>query len=120
MEQILEEILAKLGIMDSKIENLGGRFDRLETKVDSLESRFDRLETKVDNLEGRIDNLENKVDELYSLKPIIIESHQWLSTLIENKEFQKAEMDRLEHKINTVEGVLTGFDKSLDTLKKAQ
>jgi len=37
-----------------------------------------------------------------------------------NKEFHKAEMDSLRHDLSKVEGVLTGFDKSLEIMKKAQ
>lgn len=54
------------------------------------------------------------------LKPKLDESHMWIRTLIENKDFQKAELDKLQHKVAVVEGVLHGFADSLEPVKKAQ
>ena len=61
----------------------------------------------------------HKIEKLERLEPLVIESHQWIRTLVENKEVQRAEMDNVKHELAKVEGVLTGFDKSLDLLKKA-
>ena len=61
-----------------------------------------------------------KLEKLERIEPLVEESHQWIQMLVENKEVQKAEMDNMKHDLSRVEGVLAGFDKSLEILKKAQ
>jgi len=71
-------------------------------------------------MESDLKEIKPKVEEIYSLKPKIEESHQWLSALRYSSEFHKAEVDRMDNKVALIEGVLQGFDKSLEILKKAQ
>lgn len=116
MENTLNEILVKLNKMDSKI-------DTMESKLENVESKLENVESKLENVEADIKDLKKlkpMVKELYDLKPKFEESHLWLSTLIENKEVQKAEMDSLKLDVATTTGILKGFDNSLELLKKAE
>lgn len=61
-----------------------------------------------------------KLERLERLEPLVEESHQWIRILVENKEVHKAEIDNVKNDLARVEGVLVGFDKSLDAMKKAQ
>ncbi len=88
-----------------------------------MENILKEMLAKLNNLETDIKELKQlkpMVKELHDLKPKIEESHRWLSTLVENKEVQKAEMDSLKYDVVRVTGVLKGFDNSLDLLKKAE
>lgn len=88
-----------------------------------MENILKEVLAKLNNLETDIKELRQlkpMVKELHDLKLKIEESHRWLSTLVENKEVQKAEMDSLKHDVVRVTGVLKGFDNSLDLLKKAE
>lgn len=69
---------------------------------------------------NKLDSLEADVKELKQLKPKIEESHQWLEALYTADRFHKADIDRLEHKIATVEGVLNSVANSLEPIKKTQ
>ena len=68
-----------------------------------MEEVLNKILEKLDNMESDLKEIKPKVEEIYSLKPKIEESHQWLSALR-----------------YIIEGVLQGFDKSLEILKKAQ
>lgn len=48
------------------------------------------------------------------------EHGQMLRAILENKEVNKAEMDKLQIKVATVEGVLNGFANSLDSIRRTQ
>lgn len=88
-----------------------------------MEKILKEILAKLNNLEEDIKDLKQlkpMVKELYDVKPKIEESHRWLSTLVENKEIHKAEMDSLKVDVAKVTGVLKGFEKSLDLLKKAE
>jgi len=104
MEKILHQILAK--------------FDNFESDVKELKHLVTGLTTVVTGHDKSIKELTTVVNEV--LKPKVDESHKWIRTLIENKDFQKAEMDKLQHKVAVVEGVLHGFADSLEPVKKAQ
>ncbi len=54
----------------------------------------------------QLDGVKGRLSEVEKLKLLVEESHQWIRILVENKEVQKAEMDNLNHKVATVEGVL--------------
>ena len=43
-----------------------------------------------------------------------------LRAILGNKEVNKAEMDKLQIKVATVEGVLNGFANSLESIRKTQ
>lgn len=68
----------------------------------------------------KLEKLEKLEERLERLEPLAIESHQWIRILIERTEVHSAEMDCMKHDLSRVEGVLAGFDKSLEGLKKAQ
>ncbi|MBU7007184.1 hypothetical protein [Phosphitispora fastidiosa] len=99
MEKILKQILAK---------------------IDGMESKMDGMESKMDGMESKMDGMESKLNELYERKDKIDESHEWLSAMHYSNQVHKAEVDRLNLKVATVEGALVGMSNSLDPFKKAQ
>ena len=102
MEKFLKQILAKLEDMESDIKGL-------KTDVGGIKPKVEELYT-----------LKPKIEELYALKPKNEESHQWLSALYHNSQVHKAEIEQMNHKVATIEGVLTGVANSLEPFKKAQ
>lgn len=108
MEELLRNLLR---------EEIGPFRDEVNNRFDSLEKRLDNLDAKVGDMDTKVGDMDTKISDL-ALK--VNESHQWIRTLVENKDVQKAEMDNLQHKVTAVEGVLQGFDKSLEKLTKAQ
>lgn len=88
-----------------------------------MEKLLKEILAKLNNLEEDMKDFKQSkvmIKEIYDLKPKIEESHRWLSTLVEYKEIQKAEMDSLKIDVAKVTGVLKGFDNSLELLKKAE
>ncbi|MDA8211958.1 MAG: hypothetical protein M0021_08785 [Clostridia bacterium] len=85
-----------------------------------MEKILKQILAKLDGLESDVKGLKPQVEEIYSLKPKIEESHEWLGALYEANRHHKAEIDRLDHKVATVEGVLNGMANSLEPIKKAQ
>lgn len=78
------------------------------------------MEKMLKQILKKLDKLDRLEERLERLEPLVEESHQWIRMLVENKEVQKAEMDNVKNDLARVEGVLVGFDKSLDVMKKAQ
>lgn len=99
MEKIIKEVLQELVSFRTEVNK----------QLNSMGKRLNNLDKQIDNVDKRLDAVEVKVSE----------SHQWIRTLVENKDVQKAEMDNLQHKVAVVEGVLQGFDNSLEKLTSA-
>lgn len=89
----------------------------MEKTLKQILNKLTLLET---NMEQRFVSMEHRLDSLEQLKPLVKESHQWIKVLVENKEIQKAEIDSLNLRVSKVEGVLTGFERSLEGMQKAQ
>ncbi len=68
----------------------------------------------------KLDKLDGLEERLERLEPLVEESYQWLKALVESNEVHRAEMDNINNHLARVEGVLAGFDKSLEPLRKAQ
>ena len=89
-----------------------------------MEEILNQILAKLENMESDIKELRPLIKEdhktIKELKTRVDESHQWIRVLFENKEFQKAEMDNLKYEVSKVEGVLKGFDKSMELFRKAQ
>ncbi len=88
-----------------------------------MEKILNEILAKLNNIESDVQELKKlkpMVKEIYDLKPKIVESHRWISTLVENKEVQKAEMEALKINVAKVTGVLKGIDNCLELLKEAK
>lgn len=113
MEKIIKEVLQELVSfrteVNKQLNSMGKRLNNLDKQIDNVDKRLDNVDKRLDAVDKRLDAVEVKVTE----------SHQWIRTLVENKDVQKAEMDNLQHKVAVVEGVLQGFDNSLEKLTSA-
>jgi|GEM_PF-1816584 len=60
MEDMLKQILSKLGSMKNEISSINTRLESLENKVDGLDTKVDSLDVKVDRISEKLDDLEAK------------------------------------------------------------
>ncbi|ADG83705.1 hypothetical protein [Thermincola potens] len=95
MEKILKEILAEL-------KDLKGEVKDLKSEVKDHGRRLDNIENCIKDHGRRLENLEIAVNGIRE------EHGQMLRAILESKEIQRGEIDKLTHRTAKIEGTLKG------------
>jgi chromosome segregation ATPase len=79
------EVRRNYELLEKDISHVGDRFGYLDTRFESLDTRFESLDTRFEYLDGRFGRLEEGLAEV------------------------RADIRRLDQKIDSVRGELIGF-----------
>ena len=117
VENILHQILDKLGSLDEKVETIDRKIGSMETKIESIDSRLESMESRLDSMEARLDSVELRLDHIERrLDHVESVQHQMMQAVIETNETVK----RIENEQQKMKAVLNNHSYSIDLLNREQ
>ena len=115
-EEFQRLVLEKLGVFDT-------RFDNLEKRFDNMEARFDNLEAWMSKVETRLDNLEEQMSETNGLVKALMHRTEELDAKFDGlllKTASKDAVERIEETVNRIAVIQTTQGESINILALRQ
>ena len=115
-EEFQRLVLEKLGVFDT-------RFDNLEKRFDNMEARFDNLEARMSKVETRLDNLEEQMSETNGLVKALMHRTEELDAKFDGlllKTASKDAVERIEETVNRIAAIQTTQGESINILALRQ
>ena len=115
-EEFQRLVLEKLGVFDT-------RFDNLEKRFDNMEARFDNLEARMSKVETRLDNLEEQMSETNGLVKALMHRTEELDAKFDGlllKTASKEAVERIEETVNRIAAIQTTQGESINILALRQ
>ena len=115
-EEFQRLVLEKLGVFDT-------RFDNLEKRFDNMEARFDNLEARMSKVETRLDNLEEQMSETNGLVKALMHRTEELDAKFDGlllKTASKDAVERIEETVNRIAVIQTTQGESINILALRQ
>lgn len=115
-EEFQRLVLEKLGVFDT-------RFDNLEKRFDNMEARFDNLEARMSKVETRLDNLEEQMSETNGLVKALMHRTEELDAKFDGlllNTASKEAVECIEETVNRIAAIQTTQGESINILALRQ
>lgn len=107
--EILQQILLKLGSIDQHLEHVDQRLDGMDQRLDGMDQRIDGISSELQQVKVTLETVTNKkIDLLY-------ESYETILQKLEKVN----EIDGIKDRVGNLERVVLHHTDQIEQLKKA-